>query len=211
VAVACALVILVPEVMDSRPGCQRLLAWRQAHAASLPATLAELEAYPNDYRRVIFGGFPAEVKVRLVREHLQAWRGRAESAAQRDAIDRMLAVVDLKLYGDVSGSSAELAAAEEAVKTAFGSRALLITRRVGRPEIRTPVFGQARHVQMVEWLRGGMVAIANPGDCNCVDGDCAEGWGCVSGGCEGYDFPACGLYYREYCSGICGGNGGKPM
>jgi hypothetical protein len=57
--------------LDQRTDAERAKVWATSHTRALPSTLAELAAYPEDYRKAIFSALPAADKSRLWREQLQ--------------------------------------------------------------------------------------------------------------------------------------------
>jgi hypothetical protein len=57
--------------LDQRTERARAGAWADSHASALPKTLAQLAAYPEDYRKAIFHAMPAADKSRMWREQLQ--------------------------------------------------------------------------------------------------------------------------------------------
>lgn len=57
--------------LDQRTDTERAKAWTASHPNALPTSLAELAAYPEDYRTAIFKALPAADKSRLWREQLQ--------------------------------------------------------------------------------------------------------------------------------------------
>src|SRR6476469_2268255 len=74
-AVAALLVVVSAGIgavnLDKRTERERAGAWANSHASALPRTLAQLAAYPEDYRKAIFKAMPAADKSRMWREQLQ--------------------------------------------------------------------------------------------------------------------------------------------
>lgn len=74
-SVAAVLVVLVAGIgavnLDQRTERARAGAWANSHASALPKSLAQLAAYPEDYRKAIFKAMPAADKSRMWREQLQ--------------------------------------------------------------------------------------------------------------------------------------------
>src|SRR5262245_17043656 len=72
VAVLAVLVAGVGAVnLDHRTERERANAWVKSHPNALPKSLAELAAFPEDYRKAIFKALPAADKSRMWREQLQ--------------------------------------------------------------------------------------------------------------------------------------------
>ena len=73
--VVAVLVVLLAGIgavnMDQRTERARAAAWANSHASALPESLAQLAAYPEDYRKAIFKAMPAADKSRMWREQLQ--------------------------------------------------------------------------------------------------------------------------------------------
>ncbi len=73
-SVAAVLVVLFAGIgavnLDHRTERERAGAWADSHASALPKTLAQLAAYPDDYRKAIFKAMPAADKSRMWREQL---------------------------------------------------------------------------------------------------------------------------------------------
>jgi hypothetical protein len=57
--------------LDQRTERARAGDWANSHASALPKSLAQLAAYPEDYRKAIFKAMPAADKSRMWREQLQ--------------------------------------------------------------------------------------------------------------------------------------------
>ena len=74
-SVAAVLVVALAGIgavnLDRRTESERAGAWAKSHARALPKTLAQLAAYPEDYRKAIFTAMPAADKSRMWREQLQ--------------------------------------------------------------------------------------------------------------------------------------------
>jgi hypothetical protein len=74
-AAAAVLVVLFAGIgavnLDHRTERERAGAWADSHVSALPKTLAQLAAYPEDYRKAIFRAMPAADKSRMWREQLQ--------------------------------------------------------------------------------------------------------------------------------------------
>src|SRR6476619_4307432 len=72
---AAVLVVVLAGVgavnLDRRTERERAGAWANSHVSALPKSLAQLAAYPEDYRKAIFKAMPAADKSRLWREQLQ--------------------------------------------------------------------------------------------------------------------------------------------
>lgn len=74
-SVAAVLMVLIAGIgavnMDQRTERERAGAWANSHTNRLPKSLAQLAAYPEDYRKAIFHAMPAADKSRMWREQLQ--------------------------------------------------------------------------------------------------------------------------------------------
>lgn len=94
VAVAVVLVAGVGAVnLDHRTERERAGVWASTHASSLPKSLAQLAAYPEDYRKAIFRAMPAADKSRLWREQLQVVLDRETlNNEQRTFIEKTIAL-----------------------------------------------------------------------------------------------------------------------
>ena len=73
--VGAALIVVLAGIgavnLDQRTERARAGAWADSHVTALPKTLAQLAAYPEDYRKAIFHAMPAADKSRMWREQLQ--------------------------------------------------------------------------------------------------------------------------------------------
>jgi len=79
--------------LDKRTERERAGAWANSHASALPKTLAQLAAYPEDYRKAIFKAMPAADKSRMWREQLQVVLDRETlNNEQRTFIEKTIAL-----------------------------------------------------------------------------------------------------------------------
>ena len=79
--------------LDQRTERARAGAWASSHQSSLPKSLAQLAAYPEDYRKAIFQTMPAADKSRMWREQLQIVLDReALDNEQRTFIEKTIAL-----------------------------------------------------------------------------------------------------------------------
>jgi hypothetical protein len=79
--------------LDRRTERERAGAWADSHVSALPKSLAQLAAYPEDYRKAIFHAMPAADKSRLWREQLQVVLDREKlNNEQRTFIEKTMAL-----------------------------------------------------------------------------------------------------------------------
>ena len=96
-AIAAVLVVVFAGIgvvnMDQRTERERAGAWADSHASALPKTLAQLAAYPEDYRKAIFHAMPPAEKSRMWREQLQVVLDRETlNNEQRTFIEKTIAL-----------------------------------------------------------------------------------------------------------------------
>lgn len=96
-SVAAIAVVLLAGVgavnLDQRSDRDRAGAWADSHKSALPKTLAQLAAYPEDYRKAIFHAMPAADKSRMWREQLQTVLDRETlNNEQRTFIEKTIAL-----------------------------------------------------------------------------------------------------------------------
>jgi hypothetical protein len=96
-AIAAVAVVLFAGVaavnLDQRSERARAGAWANSHKSSLPKSLAQLAAYPEDYRKAIFHAMPATDKSRMWREQLQTVLERETlNNEQRTFIEKTMAL-----------------------------------------------------------------------------------------------------------------------
>jgi hypothetical protein len=96
-SVAACLVVLSAAIgavnLDHRTERQRAGVWANSHVNALPKSLAQLAAYPEDYRKAIFKAMPAADKSRMWREQLQAVLDRETlDNEQRTFIEKTMAL-----------------------------------------------------------------------------------------------------------------------
>jgi len=96
-SVAAVLVVVLAGIgavnLDKRTERERAGAWADSHVTALPKSLAQLAAYPEDYRKAIFHAMPAADKSRLWREQLQVVLDRETlNNEQRTFIEKTMAL-----------------------------------------------------------------------------------------------------------------------
>ena len=96
-SVAAFLVVVLAGIgavnLDHRTERERAGVWAKSHASALPKSLAQLAAYPEDYRKAIFKAMPAADKSRMWREQLQVVLDRETlNNEQRTFIEKTMAL-----------------------------------------------------------------------------------------------------------------------
>ena len=207
--------LLLPDVLDSRPICDRTADWVRLHANSLPVTLTELNGYPDTYRRVAFAGMSPVQKSNVVTEHLQSVAKRHSDLRTRELVSEALAIATPDLYAMDAATRRGITKAFEVRALASGiDRAIYrdIFTRLGEEHVVRRRDLQATRVTIVEWARGYFIASAAlpPAfeTCECsTDADWCTGgkecWYSLPGfGCS-HSSWGCGTLFVDPCNGSC--------
>lgn len=200
VAVLCAAVVGAANV-DHRSTRERAQAWAAAHPPAEGVALAELAAYPSEYRDSLIAALPPAAQSRLWQEQLQGVLDHETlSAEQRAFVERVQAMATPESFApgavhpEVCVDVARLFA-DPALRLKVRTLATATTPRRG--------FASA-FVSTVERVRSA-VTVGADNACNC------EGWGicecgidrCDAGNCT--PGGSCGCIWKGPCTGTCGG------
>lgn len=196
--VAPLVALAIPETVDSRPECQRAQAWAAARSASLPATLAEVAAFPTVYRHAIFAALPAETKAALWHARLDQVAAGSLTPAQRALVERARSIVTPDIYRT------------RQVPKDWVARA---TREFGREAFRRNFKELAEGDGSFDTLDSSLLLLkrrwaalattwARP-ECECAYGtdDCGPGWICCPLLCS-FTY-GCGPFGTYTCDSVC--------
>ncbi len=205
---------LLSAVVDLRPTAVRAEEWVAMHSADLPNTLAELESFPEAYRRAIFRGLDADVRSALWQSQLARLRSElltAEQAAFLRRVEQALSPAafrrgttgntTLKTLCEASAQYFDVHARHRlfgrlgSSATGYGSaRAAAITLQVALNDLLRPIAAQD----------DGAIEVQLP--CHCANNSGCD-IPCGNYDCRTFD-DGCGCLYMWACDGMRPGSGG---
>jgi hypothetical protein len=212
-----AVIVLPGELMairgltDKRSPSKRAHDWTMMHAASLPASMDEIGAYPVEYRRAIFNAMEPEMQARLWREQLQTFLERTKdlNEGQRQYVRHAISILSADLYKpEVQDRTVGKKLCEEGAplfadspyRKVFSELGAMAEPRMAN-RLRFNVF-QAfiGHLETVTTA----YAAGRPDTCDCSVGSWCSCGACHDNGCIQPDGGGyCGCLWLSYCDGRC--------
>ena len=179
-------------------------------AAELDSAAAQLQSYPQVYRRAILKALSSDRKADVLQRHFQKYID-----AHPDLDSSALVLLQTAKAFVRPSLFDQPTAADRAAASVIGEQAVTL---LGRDEAeylfarlgpRDGQFASLEPVsmQVTNWVRGLFVAMADEAaDCDCnLDFGCDAGTYCKSGtGCTvDTEWPACGWFWMQDCDGLC--------
>jgi hypothetical protein len=205
-SVGAALIVVLAGIgavnLDQRSDRARAGAWADSHVNALPKSLAQLAAYPEDYRKAIFHAMPAAEKSRLWREQLQIVLDRETlDNEQRTFIEKTIALATPVSF-EPNQPTPEVCPDIARLFTDPGLRAKVTKLGSFTPPSRT-VWSTVANVSQKIHQTVGLTARGFKCDCRGLGlCECGLTEACISeGGCE--QTQDCGCIWSGTCDKYC--------